>query len=55
MKVEISSIDMTNRLGEAIKQIRIVKEEVDDPEVNKKLEHALEQVKNAVETLDNHD
>jgi len=43
---------MTNRLKEAIKQIRIVKEEVDDPEVSGELERALEALENAVESLE---
>jgi len=44
---------MTNRLNEAIKQIRIVKEEIDDPEVAGELERALEALENAVESLEN--
>jgi hypothetical protein len=43
---------MTNRLKEAIKQIRIVQEEVDDPEVSGELERALEALQNAVESLE---
>jgi len=46
---------MTNRLKEALKQIRIVKEEVDDPEVSQELEHALEALQNAVESLEDDD
>ncbi|MFU1783334.1 hypothetical protein ACM16X_18370 [Haloarcula japonica] len=53
--LDLSSIDMTNRLKEAIKQIRIVKEEVDDPEVNKELEHALDSLKDVVEMLEDND
>ncbi|MDS0223751.1 hypothetical protein NDI54_20630 [Haloarcula sp. S1AR25-5A] len=43
---------MTNRLNEAIKQIRIVKEKVDDPELSGELERALEALQNAVESLE---
>lgn len=46
---------MLNRLGEAIKQIRIVKEDVDDPELNKELEHALEPLNNVVEIVEDDD
>lgn len=46
---------MTNRLNEAIKQIRIVKEEVDDSEVTKELEHVLESLNDAVEMLEDDD
>lgn len=46
---------MTNRLKEAIKQIRIVKEEVDDSEVSQELEQAREALQNAVESLEDDD
>jgi len=46
---------MTNRLDEAIKQIRIVKEEVDDPEVSEELEQALEALQSAVVSLEDVD
>ena len=50
---DLSSTLLSNRLKEAIKQIRIVKEEVDDPEVSGELEQALEALENAVESLEN--
>jgi|GEM_PF-1772405 len=43
---------MSNRLKEAIKQIRIVKENLDDPEMSGELEQALEALQNAVESLE---
>jgi ribosomal protein L1 len=46
---------MTKRLNEAIKQTRIGKEEVDDPEVLEELEQALEALQNAVEALEDED
>jgi hypothetical protein len=46
---------MLSRLKEAIKQIRIVKEDIDDPEVTKELEHALEPLNNAVGRLEDDD
>ncbi|WP_158600461.1 hypothetical protein [Haloarcula sp. Atlit-7R] len=46
---------MPNRLKEAIKQIQIVKEEVDDPEVSAELEQALEALENAVESLEDNE
>ena len=46
---------MPNRLKEAIKQIRIVKEEVDDSEVSGELERALEALEDAVESLEDDD
>ena len=45
-------MDMTRRLKEVTKQIRIVKEKVNDPEVATELEHALEPVENAIEALE---
>ncbi|WP_275039454.1 hypothetical protein [Haloarcula japonica] len=42
-------------MKEAIKQIRIVKEDIDDPEVTQELEQALESLENAVEMLENDD
>ena len=49
---DLSSVDVTNRLNEVVKQIRIVKEEVNDPEVTTELEQALEPVNIAIETLE---
>ncbi|MFU1783261.1 hypothetical protein ACM16X_17990 [Haloarcula japonica] len=46
---------MPSRLKEAIKQIRIVKEDTDGPEVTQELEQALESLENAVEMLENDD
>ncbi|GAA5434552.1 hypothetical protein Hjap01_04044 [Haloarcula japonica] len=46
---------MPSRMKEAIKQIRIVKEDIDDPEVTQELEQALESLENAVEMLENDD
>jgi len=46
---------MTNRLEEAIKQIRIVRDEVDDPEVSQELKQALEALQNATESLEGDD
>jgi len=46
---------MTNRVEEAIKQTRLAKQEVDDSSVSKKLEHALEALKDASETLEDDD
>lgn len=46
---------MPDRLREAIKQIRIVKEDTDDPEVIQDLEQAVESLENAVEILENDD
>ena len=43
---------MSNRLKESIKQIRIVKENLDDPEMSGELEQALEALQNAVESLE---
>jgi len=52
---DISGIEMPSRLKEAIKQIRIVKEKVDDPEVSGELERALEALENAVESLEDNE
>ena len=49
---DLSSVNMTNRLNEVEKQLQIVKEEVNDPEVAAELEDALEPVKNAIELLE---
>ena len=46
---------MPDRLREALKQIRIVKEATDDPEVTHDLEQALESLESAVERLENDD
>ena len=46
---------MPDRLSEAIKQIRIVKEDTDDPEIIQELEQAVESLENAVERLKNDD
>jgi len=43
---------VVNRIEEAVKQIRIVKEEVDDPEVSQELKHALESLQKAVKSLE---
>ena len=55
IRLDLSSVKMTNRLEEAIKQIRIVKEKVDDPEVSQESEQALEALQNAVESLEDDD
>ncbi|GGM53313.1 hypothetical protein GCM10009006_38000 [Haloarcula argentinensis] len=44
---------MPNRLKEAIKQVQIVKEEIDDTEVTQDLEQALKSLEDAVERLEN--
>jgi len=43
---------MTNRSNEAIKQTRVVKDEVDDSEVLQELEHALEALQKALKALE---
>ena len=43
---------MPGRLKEAIKQIRIVKEEIDDTEATQNLEQAQKSLENAVERLE---
>ena len=53
--VQGAKYKMTGRLKEAIKQIKIVKEEVDDPEVSEELERALEALQNPVESLEGDD
>jgi hypothetical protein len=46
---------MPGRLKEAIKQIRIVKEEIDDPEAIQDLEQARKSLESAVERLESDD
>ncbi|WP_336339408.1 hypothetical protein [Haloarcula brevis] len=46
---------VTNRVKEAIKQTRLAKQEVDDSTVSKELEHALEALEDALETLEDDD
>jgi len=45
-------MDVTNRLQEATKQIRLAKQEVEDPEVNQELERALESLQDGLESFD---
>jgi len=45
-------MDERNRLQEAIKQIRLAKQEVEKPEVSQELEQALEALQTALESLE---
>ena len=46
---------MTGRLKEAIKQVRIVNEEIDEPEAIQDLEQARKSLESAVERLESDD
>lgn len=50
--VERSSMEVTNRLEEAIKQVRLAKQEVEKPEVSQDLEDCLESLQNGLESLE---
>jgi hypothetical protein len=45
-------MEVTNRLEESIKQIRIVKEEVENSEVSQDLEEGIGAIQNALESLE---
>ncbi|GCF14419.1 hypothetical protein Harman_23540 [Haloarcula mannanilytica] len=45
-------MEVTNRLKEASKQVRLVKQEVEDDGVSQELEDGLEALQNALEALE---
>jgi len=45
-------MEVKNRLQEAIKQIQLAKQEVDQSDVSQELDQSLEALQDAVETLD---
>ena len=45
-------MEVTNRLEEAIKQVRLAKQEVEKPEVSQDLEDCLESLQNGLESLE---
>ena len=45
----------TNRLKEAIKQARLAKQEVEDPDVSQELEDTIEGLQNSLEALEDDD
>jgi hypothetical protein len=50
--VDSSSVKVTTRLEEAIKQVRLAKQEVAEPEVARELEESLESLQSALESLE---
>lgn len=50
--VDSSSVKVTTRLEEAIKQVQLAKQEVAEPEVARELEESLESLQSALESLE---
>lgn len=48
----MSGMDVTNRLEEAIKQVRLAMQEIEDPDVSKDLEEGRESLRKALEALE---
>ncbi|WP_336338717.1 hypothetical protein [Haloarcula brevis] len=45
-------MDVTTRLEESIKQVRLAKQDVTDPEVVRELEETLESLRSTLESLE---
>jgi len=48
-------MDVSNRVKEAIKQVRLAKQEVEDPDAFEDLERSLEALENALDSLEDDD
>jgi len=48
-------MEVSNRMKEAIKQVRLAKQEVEVPDASQDLEHSIEALQNALESLEDDD
>jgi hypothetical protein len=45
-------MELSDRIEEAVKRVRLAKQEVEDPDVSYDLEHSLEALQDALESLE---